>query len=69
MADHDKTVYSYGSKNYEYLIHLGRYIEEIIQNVKEVSWASKMKELIFRINNTRKIAVSFGLKKFDKKNL
>ena len=69
MADHDKTVYSYGSKNYECLIRLGRYIEEIIQNVKEVSWASKMKELIFRINNTRKIAVSYGLKRFDKNKI
>ena len=66
MADHDKTIYSYGSKNYECLIHLGRYLEEIIQNIKEISWASKMKELIFKINNTRKIAVRYGLKKFAK---
>lgn len=65
MGDHDTTLYSYGTKNFECNIHLGRYLEEIIQNVKEVLWADKMKELIFRMNNTRKIAIEYGVDFFD----
>ncbi len=66
MGDHDTTLYSYGTKNYECNIHLGRYLEEIIQNIPDIEWANKMKELFFRMNNTRKIAISYGLKGFDK---
>ena len=62
MGDHDTTLYSYGTKNYECNIHLGRYLEEIIQNIPDIEWANKMKELFFRMNNTRKIAISYGLK-------
>lgn len=66
MGDHDTTLHKYGTRNYECNIHLGRYLEELIQNIKDIIWPIKMKELIFRMNNTRKIAISFGLKKFDK---
>ena len=66
MGDHDTTLYSYGLKNYECNIHLGRYLEELIQNIPDISWASKMKELTFRMNNTKKIAIKYNLKKFDK---
>lgn len=33
MGDHDTTLYSYGTKNYECNIHIGRYLEELIQNI------------------------------------
>ena len=66
MGDHDTTLYSYGTKNYECNIHLGRYLEELIQNIPDIVWPKKMKELFFRMNNTRKIAISYGLKEFDK---
>lgn len=69
MGDHDTTLQKYGTKNYECNIHLGRYLEELIQNIKDIVWPIKMKELIFRMNNTRKIAISFGLKKFDKSKI
>ncbi len=69
MGDHDTTLQKYGTKNYECNIHVGRYLEELIQNIKDVTWPIKMKELIFRMNNTRKIAISFGLKKFDKNKI
>ena len=65
MGDHDTTLYEYGTKNYECNIHLGRYLEEIIQNVSHIEWVKKMKNFIFRINETRKIAKSYGLKRFD----
>lgn len=66
MGDHDTTLYSYGTKNYECNIHLGRYLEELIQNISNIKWAFEMKNLIFRMNNTKKIAIKYGLKKFDR---
>lgn len=69
MGDHDTTLYSYGTKRYECNIHTGRYLEELIQNVKEITWTYKMKELIFRMHNTRKIAIQYGLKKFDRQKI
>lgn len=69
MGDHDTTLQKYGTKNYECNIHLGRYLEELIQNVKDIVWPIKMKNLIFRMNKTRKIAMSFGLKKFSKEKV
>ena len=69
MGDHDTTLHKYGTKNYECNIHLGRYLEELIQNIQEITWAIKMKELIFRMNETRKIAISFGLKRFNKEKI
>lgn len=69
MGDHDTTLYSYGTERYECNIHMGRYLEELIQNIKEISWSFKMKELIFRMYNTRKIAIQYGLKKFDKEKI
>lgn len=69
MGDHDTALYSYGTKNYECNIHLGRYLEELIQNIYEISWAKEMKNFIFRIKNTKEIAMSFNLNKFDDKKI
>lgn len=52
IHDHDTAMYKYGSNNYECNVHLGRYLEEIIQNVSEVTWA---KELIFEAYHDRKV--------------
>ncbi|MEG2380036.1 MAG: transposase [Bacilli bacterium] len=69
MHDHDTTNYKYGTKNYECNIHLGRYLEELIQNINNISWPKQMKELLFRINNTRKMAICYNVKKFDKEKI
>lgn len=69
MGDHDTTLYSYGTNRYECNIHIGRYLEELIQNIKVISWPFKMKELIFRMHNTRKIAIQYEVKKFDKNKI
>ena len=69
MGDHDTTLYSYGTKKYECNIHMGRYLEELIQNMPDVLWPYRMKEFIFRMNNTRKIAISFGMTKFNKEKV
>lgn len=66
MGDHDTTLYSYGSRNYECNIHLGRYLMELMENVPDIKWPSLMYNLIFRMNNTRKIAIEYGLTKFSK---
>ena len=69
MGDHDTTLYSYGTKNYECNVHLGRYLEELIQNIPDIIWPIKMKELIFRMHNTRKIALAYGVNSFSKSKI
>ena len=69
MGDHDTTLYSYGSKNYECNIHLGRYLMELMENIPETKWPFLMYDLIFRMNKTRKIAIEFGLDKFSKEKI
>lgn len=69
MGDHDTTLQKYGTKNYECNIHLGRYLEELIQNVKDIVWPIKMKDLIFRMDDTRRIVMGFGFKKFNKERV
>ena len=61
IGDHDTTLYSYGSDNAECNIHVGRYLEELIQNIYEIYWPCEMKEFLFRINNSKKIAIQCGL--------
>lgn len=65
MGDYDTTLYSYGSRNYEYNIHLGRYLMELMENIPDTKWPFLMYDLIFRMNNTRKIAIEYGLTKFS----
>ena len=65
MGDHDTTLYSYGSKNYECNIHLGRYLMELMENIPDTKWPFLMYDLIFKMNNTRKIAIEYGLTKFS----
>ncbi len=69
MGDHDTTLYSYGTKNYECNIHLGRYLMELMENIPDTKWPFLMYELIFRMNNTRKIAKEFDLEKFSKEKI
>lgn len=65
MHDHDTAMYKYGSNNYECNVHLGRYLEEIIQNVSEVTWAKKLKELIFKVYHDRKVLIKEGSESFS----
>ena len=69
MADHDTTIYSYGDKRYECNIHLGRYLEELIQNIDNISWAKLMKEFIFGLNKKRKVEINKGNKKFEEEKI
>ena len=65
MGDHDTALYSYGNKNYECNIHLGRYLMELMENMPDIKWPSLMYDLIFRMNYTKKIAMAYGLTKFS----
>ena len=65
IHDHDTAMYKYGSNNYECNVHLGRYLEEIIQNVSEVTWAKDLKELIFKAYHDRKVLIKEGSKAFS----
>ena len=65
MGDHDTTLYSYGTKNYECNIHVGRYLMELMENIPDTKWPFLMYDLIFRMNNTKKIAMAYGLTKFS----
>ena len=69
MADHDTTIDSYGSQRYECNVHTGRYLTEVEQLTPDVIWAFKMKDLLFRANRTRKIAISYKIKKFSKEKI
>lgn len=69
MGDHDTTLYSYGTKNFECNIHLGRYLMELMENIPDTKWPFLMYDLIFRMNNTRKIAMEYGLDKFSKEKI
>jgi len=69
MGDHDTTLYSYGTKNYECNIHLGRYLMELMENIPDTKWPFLMYDLIFRMNNTRKIASEYGLKRFSNEKI
>lgn len=65
IHDHDTAMYKYGSNNYECNVHLGRYLEEIIQNVSEVTWAKDLKELIFKTYHDRKVLIKKGSESFS----
>lgn len=69
MGDHDTVLYSYGTKNYECNIHLGRYLKELMENIPDTLWPFKMYDLLFRMNQTRKIANCYGLKKFGREKI
>ena len=65
MGDHDTALYSYGTDNYECNVHVGRYLEELIQNIPYVSWVVKIKELFYRIHNSINIAKLYKVDSFD----
>ena len=69
IGDHDTMLYSYGTKNCECNIHIGRYLEEIIQNVKNIEWPKEMKNLLFKTNEKRKKLISIGTTKFNKETI
>jgi len=56
-------------KRYECNIHTGRYLEELIQNIKETYWAPRMRQFLFCMHNTRKIAIQYRINNFDKQKI
>ena len=66
VGDHDTALYSYGTNNSECNVHLERYLEELTQNILDISWPVEMKKLFRMMNQTKKIALCYGLERFDK---
>ena len=69
VHDHDTTMYSYGTKHYECIIHLGRYLEEIIENVSNVTWSKSLKDLLFEIYSERKKLVNQKISSFTNEQI
>lgn len=69
MGDHDTTLNKYGTKRYECNIHVGRYLQEIVELAPDVEWPHDMKALLFRMHNTRKIALAFKCTRFSKEKI
>lgn len=65
VHDHDTTMYKYGNKNIGCIVHLGRYLEELIQNIKEITWSKKLKELLFNTNQERKKLINQKINSFS----
>ena len=65
IHDHGTAMYKYGHKNIECIVHLGRYLEELIQNIKEITWPKKLKELLFQTNHERKEIVNKNITMFS----
>lgn len=42
---------------------------ELMENIPDTKWPFWMYELIFKMNNTRKIAKEYGMKKFNKEKI
>jgi hypothetical protein len=49
IHDHDITFYSYGLEHQECIIHELRYLAEVLQNEKELTWAKKMIEFYIKV--------------------
>ena len=65
MGDHDTTLYSYGTNNYECNVHVIRYLEELIQNVSYLQWPYMMKDLLLRMYINRDIAMKYNASSFN----
>lgn len=46
VHDHDKTFYSYGRLHQECLVHILRYLLDSIQNEKNLTWSTLMRDLL-----------------------
>ncbi len=69
ISDHDVGIFKYGTSNQDCVIHIGRYCIEANQNVYETSWQMKLYEFLLRCERTRKMAIFYGMRKFERKDL
>ncbi|MGM9877406.1 MAG: transposase [Bacilli bacterium] len=69
MGDHDTTLYSYGTRNYECNAHVKRYLEELIQNIKNIQWPRLMQELLTKMYKTKEIIKKYGITQFSKEQV
>lgn len=65
IHDHETVIYNYGNRHIECNVHICRYLKGNTENTHNV-WSIKMRELLVRLNNSRKIAILYGQNFFEK---
>ncbi len=69
ISDHEVGIFKYGTNNQDCVIHIGRYCNEQIQNVYEISWPAEIFKFLLRIESNRKILSKFGREKFTEEEI
>ena len=64
ISDHEVGIFKYGKNNQDCIIHSGRYCNELIQNIENISWANSLLHLLFKTEINRKILTKFGKTSF-----
>lgn len=68
IHDHETVIYNYGNRHIECNVHICRYLKGNTENTNNV-WSIKMGEFLIRLNNSRKIAISYGQNFFEKEDI
>jgi len=68
MHDHNTVNYNYGTRHAECNVHIDRYLKANSENTKN-KWSSELRTLLNSSNTTRKFAIIYGLKEFNKADL
>lgn len=68
IHDHETVIYNYGNRHVECNVHICRYLKGNTENTQN-SWSSEMREFLIRLNNSRKIAISYGQNFFEKDDI
>ena len=69
ISDHEAGIFKYGTNNQDCVIHIGRYCNEEMQNIYEISWPEKLYKFLLRIESNRKILMKFGRNKFEESEI
>lgn len=68
VHDHNTVNYNYGTNNGECNVHLIRYLKANTENTNNL-WSDDITNFLLTINQTKKLAQTYGLKSFDKEKL
>ena len=65
IHDHETVIYNYGNRHVECNVHICRYLKGNTENTNNL-WSIQMRELLIRLNNSRKMAILYGQNFFEK---
>ena len=69
ISDHEVGLFKYGTNNQDCVIHIGRYCNEQMQNIYEITWPEKLFKLLLRTESNRKILSKYGRNKFTEEEI